>query len=181
MGNTYRIDNDNLTVIARDGFGQEWDLTGDGEPCTTPEELASWVAILEEQGAFDEATRDELLAEISDAPRFLAEVQAAYDKATGSWTTADWCHEVPGSRNDDGEPDYCDGGNADTCETCAEAESAASGAEDEAADAMIAALNGDWDAALRHAEAAKAAEDQFGDAPTWGPFCDAIQAAVDAR
>jgi hypothetical protein len=49
-------------------------------------------------------------------------------------------------------------------------------AETSAAEALSNARRGFKHTALVHAEHAATAERQFGDAPTWGPFCDAVRA-----
>ena len=61
---TYRIDTDTLTVIATDEKGESYDLNAGGEPCATTADLAAFVGELCEQGAFDAAQRDALLAQI---------------------------------------------------------------------------------------------------------------------
>lgn len=63
-GMTYRIDMDNLTVIATDAAGEDHDLNASGEPCETTTDLADFVRELYEQSAFDIAVRDELLSKV---------------------------------------------------------------------------------------------------------------------
>lgn len=99
------------------------------------------------------------------------EIRELYLNATGRWTDADWTHEI--GQDDDGEPIYCDGDTED-CETCAEAKDAAADAEVHAAEALAALDRDDIAGAKASASLCLACEDQFGDAPTWGAFCRAI-------
>lgn len=62
---TFSISLADMTVIATDKHGERSNLNVDGEPCTTPAELAAFVAELSEQGFYDADTRDALLASIS--------------------------------------------------------------------------------------------------------------------
>jgi hypothetical protein len=61
---THRIDTTDLTVYATGPDGETHDINATGEPCRDLAELADFVRELHEQGYFDQATRDELLAEI---------------------------------------------------------------------------------------------------------------------
>ena len=61
---TYRIDIYSLTVLAIDANGEAHDLNAGGEPCATTAELVAFVGELCEQGAYDVAQRDALLAQI---------------------------------------------------------------------------------------------------------------------
>lgn len=104
-------------------------------------------------------------------------IKSLYDEATGRWSGAEWTHQLVtdgdwrlGSK---GDPVYCDG-QFENCDTCAEAEEYASSAEEYAIDAMDALRRGDIDAAYEAARECRGCEDRFGDAPTWGPFADAI-------
>jgi hypothetical protein len=53
-----------LTVLATDANGEVYDLNAEGAPCRNREELAAFVRQLADVGAYDDATRDALLAEI---------------------------------------------------------------------------------------------------------------------
>jgi hypothetical protein len=58
-GSTYKIHE--MTVVVNHGRSASWwDLNAGGEPCETVEDLLGFVDELEDQGAFDVATRDEL-------------------------------------------------------------------------------------------------------------------------
>lgn len=61
---TYRIDLDNLTVIRTDEHGERHDLTGDGQPCDTYDDLREWVIDLETMGAYSADVTADLLAQI---------------------------------------------------------------------------------------------------------------------
>ena len=65
--NTYKVDAAHLTVTVTDARGQMNDLNAEGEPCTTPAELRTWIAELHEVGTFDIATRDALLSEVPES------------------------------------------------------------------------------------------------------------------
>jgi len=92
-------------------------------------------------------------------------VQAAYDRATGAWTTCDWpvtddtCHEIVPS------DDYV-----------RSVECSAISAEHNAAAAMTAFANGDVIEATGRIGLATLAERAYGDAPTWGPVNRAMLA-----
>jgi hypothetical protein len=49
-------------------------------------------------------------------------------------------------------------------------------AETSAAEAMRSVRAGERNSALNHADHAARTERAFGDAPTWGPFADAVRA-----
>jgi hypothetical protein len=83
-------------------------------------------------------------------------------------------------------PDYdqngevlCEGNDLDRCQTCIDAEAAAVTC-DGLGDECIAALRrGDLETALAKAREAETIEDRFGDAPTWRPVVEAIEAHVE--
>ena len=60
--NTYSLDLAFLTVLRTDANGEVFDLNASGDPCADLADLRSFVSDLFGQGAFDAATRDELLA-----------------------------------------------------------------------------------------------------------------------
>lgn len=57
----YNVDLEDLTVI-RTHKGEHHDLNSSGAPCRNLSDLKEFISELYEQGAFDEATRDELLS-----------------------------------------------------------------------------------------------------------------------
>ena len=59
---TYAINLAALTIIATDETGESYDLNASGEPCVSADDLRAFVAELHNQGAYDAATRDALLA-----------------------------------------------------------------------------------------------------------------------
>ena len=64
-GSWYKIDE--MTVIVNHGRSASWwDLNAGGEPCETVDDLLGFVDELEDQGAFDAATRDELKRTVLD-------------------------------------------------------------------------------------------------------------------
>lgn len=96
------------------------------------------------------------------------------DAARGTWTGADWTHERTDDEGRDvqtakGEPVYCEGGELEKCQRCRDAQSAADGAESHADDAADLLRAGDVEGAIRYLEAAVSLEQDYGDAPTWGP------------
>ena len=60
---TYSISLSLLTVIHTAPDGERHDLNAGGEPCATLNDLRAFVVELHTQGAYDAATRDELLTE----------------------------------------------------------------------------------------------------------------------
>jgi len=62
---TYRADADDLTVYRIDEHGEWFDLNAEGAPIHSASELADFIHELHDVGAFDAATRDELLDEIA--------------------------------------------------------------------------------------------------------------------
>lgn len=116
----------------------------------------------------------------------LAAVEAAHAAATGTWTGADWTHELRRDGRDvyedvDGHDEavYCSGES--DCERCRDAERDAAGAEVEADEALEHAREGRWDEALGHAEEAARLEGEWGDSPTWRPLVEAIEGAAATR
>lgn len=62
----HRIDLDAMTIIHTDAAGEDHDLNaGSWAPCATIADLADFVRELHEQGAYDAATRDDLLGELA--------------------------------------------------------------------------------------------------------------------
>lgn len=108
----------------------------------------------------------------------VAQVTQAYDRATGTWIGADWTHEYDGPANAGRGVVYCDGSTPD-CATCAAAAESSEDAEALAAEAMKHIAAGRWEEAETAAQDAVDLEDQWGDAPTWGPFLAAIQSAIE--
>ena len=124
------------------------------------------------------------------------DVESAYAIATCAWTEADWTHErksICGNPNHgsespcsqcsivtdkNGDVIYCAGGDSE-CQTCIDAEGAASGAEAEAAKAMREWRAGNTDGAMRHIKEAVGIENEFGDSPTWGPVLEAMRLAQE--
>jgi hypothetical protein len=120
----------------------------------------------------------------------LAAIERSYGAATGQWDGAPWTHEFT---EDAGRPDrvgrarldargellYCEGERED-CYTCRMAAEDASVAEDCATQALAAARAGDWREARRAAVEAAEHERSWGDAPTWGAFEKAVEAAEEA-
>jgi len=64
---TFKIDHDNLTIIATDEHGETHDLNAGCEPCKTTAELTDFALQLLEQGAFGADIADRLRAELTDA------------------------------------------------------------------------------------------------------------------
>ena len=113
----------------------------------------------------------------------LDDVEEAYARASGTWSSADWHHErrdAYGVIYDGADPVYCDGTTAMVCATCAAAAASAHAAEAAAAKALAAARDGDWEGAVEAAQAAWGRERAWGGAPTWGPFTTAIEDAAEA-
>ena len=130
--------------------------------------------------------------ELQDA---INNAKAAYEQATGKWDDCDWCQLFPHSP-EDGEEQYdaqvVDQDDVDKAETKTDrrnarkalryresVQSAASDAEDFAKSAMAEIEAGNYDCAARYAQDAAGLERQFGDAPVWGDFADAVQALAD--
>lgn len=106
---------------------------------------------------------------------------AAYNEAKDTWTGASWRHELKRNgaivRADNGDPVYCEGEYPETCEYCAQVYDDATTAN-LAAGRAIDALTGDttdWEKAESLAREAWSLEDEYGDAPTWGPFYKTIE------
>lgn len=149
---------------------------------------SAWAVLI---GPCPESVETELLQEpvvlayLTDGPT-QADVEAAYDRATGSWWDACWTHPhvavchcadhgrytpCPQCRDTldaDGDPVYCDG--EQECQVCLDAKQAAALSEAYAYQAIVAMREGDFDAAARLGSKAAEAERDFGDAPTWGAF-----------
>lgn len=106
------------------------------------------------------------------------------EAAIGEWTTADWTHELgcehgcDDCTDPDHAPDYCDGGHAEDCETCREAEISAQSADLSARAAIEALRDGDWRRADRELTEAVECEQQYGDAPVWGAVRSSVRAAI---
>lgn len=122
------------------------------------------------------------------------EILAAYEAATGGWTTADWTHEFippcdapehghyspcPACRKylvslePDAGPVLCEGGNSG-CQVCLDAEEAAAAAEEAAAAALEAMKRGEWREACREVWKCAHLEGDFGDCRTWRNFHDMV-------
>ena len=105
--------------------------------------------------------------------RFAARASEAISDAIDAWTECDWCHErtdaggIVYDKNDD--PVYCEGGNADECETCEKAKDAAEEAQRCGRQALEHVEQHDFYAAWDEVEQAVGAENDWGDAPVWGP------------
>jgi hypothetical protein len=124
------------------------------------------------------------------ADKLLAGIERTYAAATGQWDGAPWTHEFT---EDAGRPDrvgrarldargellYCEGERED-CYTCRMAAEDAAVAEEYATQALTAARAGDWREARRAAVEAAEHERSWGDAPTWGAFEKAVEAAEEA-
>lgn len=112
----------------------------------------------------------------------LHTVRNAHTKATGTWTGASWRHVLNyGDGAKYGEsPTYCEGDAPGTCRVCANAQTCAERAEDWAATALAHAEANEWQEAAEAARAAYSLEWAWGDAPTWRPFFDAMEVALDA-
>jgi len=108
----------------------------------------------------------------------LAKVEAAYAAAAWHWVDARWPHE--NGVEDDGTPILCEGDGAPDCGICAAAAVDARAAENLGRAATVAARDGRWSDARAAARAARGIEQTWGDAPTWGPFCAAVEAAATA-
>jgi hypothetical protein len=59
----YKLDLAHLTVLRTDEDGEVFDLNADGEPCTTMDDLRTFIVELCTQGFYNAATRDALLDE----------------------------------------------------------------------------------------------------------------------
>jgi hypothetical protein len=101
--------------------------------------------------------------------------------AIAGFASCDWTHN--NGRDESGEPNYCSGGNPDTCETCREANQDARTAQVHGFSASLALVRGDFEKVLDHVRSARDLERKWGDAPAWGPafrgaeIADAIQRA----
>jgi len=103
----------------------------------------------------------------------MADVRAAYERAAGAWTEADWLHEAP----PDGTPSA---GPHEGCGICLDAARDAGEAQEEGHAALKLAEAGKWPAAVERARQAAGYERPFGDTWTWGPFLRAVEAAAGA-
>lgn len=113
----------------------------------------------------------------------LARVENLYARAAGSWTGADWTHELITEdcpANPDEPTAYCEGGT-EGCLTCASATGDAEEAEILAAEAIEFVRAGDYTTAEVSANAAYALEMAYGDAPTWGKFRTALVGLASIR
>jgi hypothetical protein len=141
-------------------------------------------------------TCEVFLAEQRKAEK-LARVEAAYNEASGEWTGCSWTapHECGDAVVDadglDGTEDaeelasqFRDGDEfryewnmaaQKAIKYAAECTAAAAEAEERAAEALLAAQNGDWDRALDLANEAVSLESEYGDCPAWGPFRNRIE------
>jgi hypothetical protein len=61
---SYYIDHTAMTVIRVDSHGEMHDLNAGGAPCVTLAELRDFIAQLEDVGAIDSSTRDDLLGQV---------------------------------------------------------------------------------------------------------------------
>jgi len=59
----HTIDHEALTIIAIDENGEAHDLNG-GDPCETTADLRAFVCECHDQGAYNDETRNRLLAEV---------------------------------------------------------------------------------------------------------------------
>jgi hypothetical protein len=91
---------------------------------------------------------------------YLAAILSAHADATGDWTDLSWDDDT----------------GLDANEVAADAAEA----EDHALEALGHARAGRWADAAQAAGAACALEDKYGDCPTWRPFRDACEAALEA-
>lgn len=102
------------------------------------------------------------------------EVVERYEGATGNWLGADWTHED--GKDADGDTVYCEGGCPESCCTCSEAKDDAEMAERWAETAMSYFRQRKFGLAAEVAEEVRSLERYWGDAPTWGPWADAMAA-----
>lgn len=120
----------------------------------------------------------------------LDEIDRLYEDAEGSWTGADWEHDLRDPRtggvvheDDDygevGEPRLCCGNDPEHCYTCAEAAADACASSAHAGAAMDALREGDWEEAGRHAARAADIESDYGEASVWGDWAAAVIAAAE--
>lgn len=101
------------------------------------------------------------------------EIIAAIEDASSRWVCCDWTHERRDEGgvvyDDDDDVVYCEGGHADKCSYCAEADEAAEAAAEYGRDAIVALRRGDVADASEAIEQAVALENEWGDSPVWGP------------
>lgn len=105
-------------------------------------------------------------------------VVETYEMATGAWQDANWSHYDDSFDCCGRCSACCNEGPHAGCSYCEQAARDAEEAERSAADAMAAAMEGQWDEAEDLASRASCLEKQYGDAPVWGPFFRAVR---DAR
>lgn len=103
------------------------------------------------------------------------EIIDAIEDAKTKWLDCDWTHE---RRDSDAEnPVYCEGGQSETCDYCADVQSSAKSASSYGDEAIAALQRGDIGAALRAITSAEHLEDEWGDAPIWRPVLKLCEAA----
>jgi hypothetical protein len=119
------------------------------------------------------------LGDVAPAQVALTAVESAYAAATGEWTGLDWTtdEEIAVSDAEEGSEEET-AAQAALDALTEEVESDARAAEEEALAGLTAARGGRWDEAVKHAGRARYIEDQYGDAPVWGPFARAVEAGA---
>jgi hypothetical protein len=97
------------------------------------------------------------------------------EDAKTKWIECDWTHE---RRDSDPEnPVYCEGGQSETCDYCADVQSSAESASSYGDEAIAALKRGDIGEALQAITSAEHLEDKWGDAPIWRPVLKLCEAA----
>lgn len=91
----------------------------------------------------------------------ITEAISTISTAISDWIGCDWTHE-------DDEDEICEGGEAETCSTCAEGDEDAARAGELGEEALVALERGDLEGAWHLVKEASELEMKWGDNPAWG-------------